>query len=50
MEDPEWVRCSACVQACPTGVLAFGRYARNGLPVLDRMPASPVRMREASEA
>lgn len=49
MEDPECVRCSACVQACPTGVLAFGRYAKNGLPVLDRMPASPVRMREASE-
>jgi polyferredoxin len=47
MEDPECVRCSACVQACPTGVLAFGRYAKNGLPVLDRTPASPVRMREA---
>ena len=26
MEDPECVRCSACVQQCPTGVLAFGRY------------------------
>jgi NosR/NirI family transcriptional regulator, nitrous oxide reductase regulator len=48
MEDPECVRCSACVQACPTGVLAFGRYAKNGLPVLDRVPASPVRMRESS--
>jgi NosR/NirI family transcriptional regulator, nitrous oxide reductase regulator len=46
MEDPQCVRCSACVQACPTGVLAFGRYAGNGLPVLDRLPASPVRMRE----
>jgi NosR/NirI family nitrous oxide reductase transcriptional regulator len=46
MEDPQCVRCSACVGACPTGVLAFGRYAKNGLPVLDRMPASPVRMRE----
>jgi hypothetical protein len=34
------------VQACPTGVLAFGRYAGNGLPVLDSTPASPVRMRE----
>jgi NosR/NirI family transcriptional regulator, nitrous oxide reductase regulator len=50
MEDPQCVRCSACVTACPTGVLAFGRYGKNGLPVLDRMPASPVRMREASEA
>ncbi len=47
MEDPECVRCSACVQSCPTGVLAFGRYAKNGLPVLDRLAASPVRMRES---
>jgi polyferredoxin len=46
MEDPQCVRCSACVQACPTGVLAFGRYAGDGLPVLDRIAASPVRMRE----
>jgi polyferredoxin len=50
MEDPECVRCSACVQACPTGVLAFGRYDGSGLPVLDRTPASPVRMREESAA
>ncbi|HLN57024.1 MAG TPA: 4Fe-4S binding protein, partial [Thermoanaerobaculia bacterium] len=48
MEDPECVRCSACVQACPTGVLAFGRYTGGGLPVLDRTPASPVRMREGN--
>ncbi|HEY3123618.1 MAG TPA: 4Fe-4S binding protein, partial [Thermoanaerobaculia bacterium] len=47
MEDPECVRCSACVQMCPTGVLAFGRYDGAGLPVLDRLPASPVRMSEA---
>jgi NosR/NirI family transcriptional regulator, nitrous oxide reductase regulator len=46
MEDPQCVRCSACVQACPTGVLAFGRYAGNGLPVLDRLPASPVLIQE----
>ncbi|HEV2095442.1 MAG TPA: NAD(P)-binding domain-containing protein, partial [Chthoniobacterales bacterium] len=45
MEDPECVRCSACVQQCPTGVLAFGHYAAAGV-VLDRLPASPVRMRE----
>lgn len=25
MEDPQCVRCSACVQSCPTGVLSFGR-------------------------
>ncbi len=47
MEDPQCVRCSACVQACPTGVLAFGRFSAHGLPVLDRTPASPVRMRES---
>jgi len=46
MEDPQCVRCSACVQSCPTGVLAFGRYGPGGLPVLDRLPASPVRERE----
>lgn len=50
MEDPECVRCSACVQVCPTGVLAFGRYTGSGLPVLDRTPASPVRMRESGAA
>jgi NosR/NirI family nitrous oxide reductase transcriptional regulator len=46
MEDPECVRCSACVQMCPTGTLQFGRYA-GALPVYDRLPASPVLMREA---
>lgn len=46
MEDPQCVRCSACVQVCPTGVLAFGRIGEDGAPILDRTPASPVRMRE----
>ena len=46
MEDPECVRCSACVQQCPTGVLAFGRLGEDGVPILDRLGASPVRMRE----
>jgi NosR/NirI family nitrous oxide reductase transcriptional regulator len=46
MEDPECVRCSACVTECPTGVLAFGRYDGSGGIVLDKIPASPVRMRE----
>ncbi len=46
MEDPECVRCSACVQQCPTGVLAFGRYDGEQNIILDKLPASPVRMRE----
>jgi NosR/NirI family nitrous oxide reductase transcriptional regulator len=48
MEDPQCVRCSACVQMCPTGVLSFGRYGGAGLPVLDRLPASPVQMMEGA--
>jgi thioredoxin reductase/ferredoxin len=47
MQDPECVRCSACVQECPTGTLAFGRLGDDGAVVLDRLAASPVRMREA---
>jgi ferredoxin len=47
MEDPQCVRCSACVQECPTGVLAFGRLAGDSV-ILDKVPASPVRMRESS--
>ncbi|MDX6767560.1 MAG: NAD(P)-binding domain-containing protein [Candidatus Methylacidiphilales bacterium] len=48
MQDPECVRCSACVQQCPTGVLAFGHLDSEKQPILDRLAASPVRMREAS--
>jgi ferredoxin len=46
MQDPQCVRCSACVQSCPTGVLSFTRLARDGREVPDRLAASPVRMRE----
>lgn len=46
MEDPECVRCSACVQECPTGALAFGRYGEGNQVILDKLPASPVRVRE----
>ena len=49
MEDPECVRCSACVQQCPTGVLSFGRLGEGGVPILDTLAASPVRMREAGK-
>ena len=47
MADPECVRCSACVHACPTGVLSFGRVNRAGeLIGIDSLEASPVQMRE----
>ena len=51
MADPQCVRCSACVQECPTGVLSFGHYggADGETILLDRLPASPVRMREHSQ-
>jgi len=49
MQDPECVRCSACVQSCPTGVLQFGQVDRKGNAIkLDLLPASPVLMREGS--
>ncbi len=51
MEDPECVRCSACVHACPTGVLSFGQVGRDGgVLSVDRLAASPVRMREGQGA
>jgi thioredoxin reductase/ferredoxin len=45
MEDPECVRCSACVHSCPTGTLQFGRLGARG-PIYDRLAASPVLMTE----
>ena len=50
MADPQCVRCSACVTECPTGVLAFGRYDGASNVILDRIAASPVRMREQANA
>ena len=47
MEDPQCVRCSACVQSCPTGVLQFGRVSANGQIEYDKTPASLTRMVEA---
>lgn len=48
VEDPQCVRCGACVHACPTGTLAFGRLGRGGAPILDRLVASPVHLREGA--
>jgi len=51
MQDPECVRCSACVERCPTGVLQFGQVDRSGRTIsLDLLPASPVLMREGKDA
>ncbi|OHX37330.1 hypothetical protein BJL95_20035 [Methylomonas sp. LWB] len=47
MADPQCVRCSACVSGCPTGTLSFGRLQSDGRIMLDRIPASPVQIREA---
>jgi ferredoxin len=50
MNDPECVRCSACVQSCPTGVLQFGQVDRAGETIrLDRLAASPVLMQERAK-
>jgi thioredoxin reductase/polyferredoxin len=46
MRDPQCVRCSACVHACPTGVLQFGQVDGSGFVSLDSLAASPVLMRE----
>ncbi len=47
MADPQCVRCSACVQSCPTGVLSFGRADREGrLIQLDALSASNVQRQE----
>ncbi len=46
MDDPECVRCSACIQQCPTGVLSFGRLTIHGEEVHGFLGASPVIMRE----
>jgi thioredoxin reductase/ferredoxin len=50
MADPECVRCSACVESCPTGTLSFGQVDRKTGRILSSDPpwlaASPVRRRE----
>ena len=48
MEDPECVRCSACVQSCPTGVLSFGQIdpVTGQIARVDGLAASRVVMEE----
>jgi NosR/NirI family transcriptional regulator, nitrous oxide reductase regulator len=46
MKDPECVRCSACVQQCPTGTLTFGRLGSKGESIFDKLAASPVKIQE----
>lgn len=50
MIDPQCVRCSACVQSCPTGVLSFGQVDKQGNAIAQDpawLAASPVRMQES---
>ena len=51
MEDPECVRCSACVQSCPTGVLTFGQIdpANGRVAREDGLVASRVHLAEGIE-
>jgi polyferredoxin len=48
MDDPQCVRCSACIHTCPTAALAFGTVDPASGAVLGRDPweASPVRQGE----
>lgn len=48
MTDPQCVRCSACVQTCPTGTLSFAEINRKTSKVIrkDTLAASPVQMAE----
>ena len=48
MADPECVRCSACVQSCPTGVLSFGQVepSTGAFISRDSLEASATRIRE----
>ena len=52
MADPECVRCSACVESCPTGVLEFGQVdPQTGAEIKrDALPASLVRASERAGA
>jgi thioredoxin reductase/Fe-S-cluster-containing hydrogenase component 2 len=52
MTDPQCVRCSACVQTCPTGTLTFGEVDRKTNKVIrkDKLMASPVQMAEIDES
>jgi NosR/NirI family nitrous oxide reductase transcriptional regulator len=51
MADPKCVRCSACVDSCPTGVLEFSQVDPATGTVLhtDRMTASLVRSSESEQ-
>ncbi len=46
MEDPQCVRCSACVYHCPTGTLSFGTLEKDGTWTLDKTVASAAVLKE----
>ena len=41
VRDPQCVRCSACLEQCPTAALAFGQVRKSGEVVFDRLRAIP---------
>jgi polyferredoxin len=43
VRDPQCVRCSACVEACPTAALGLGHVRKSGEVVFDRLRAIPAR-------
>ena len=49
MADPQCVRCSACVQSCPTGVLDFVQIniQTGNVIARDSLPASSLQMDSA---
>jgi thioredoxin reductase/ferredoxin len=44
VRDPQCVRCSACVEQCPTAALAFGHVRKSGEVVFDRLRAIPAHL------
>ena len=51
MEDPQCVRCGACVHDCPTDVLRFGRVGKDGVSIeFDQVAARSVVASRSSES
>jgi ferredoxin len=44
VRDPQCVRCSACVEQCPTAALSFGLVRKSGEVAFSRLRAIPARL------